>query len=299
MWYDSLREDLRGKKEMVFLLLAILSSSVLAVVLKYLNTDNTYGVYFINYVTCALLAFLFLEPKSLWNGDALPLGLGAFSGLLYLAALAALGGAIRKSGAVLSSVFSRLGVVVPILLSICLFGERPSLFQGAGLVLTVLAVVVMNLRPGGLRPDGGAERGSGGWRTFLPLLLVLLLNGSSDSMSKVFAQAGLRRDDGLFVFYTFLFAAVFTLAPLLRSHKRLGKRDLLFGAAVGVPNFMASRFLLASLSELPAFFAYPTYSVGAIVVISALSFLLFREKLDKRQLTGVGLILGALVLLNL
>ena len=45
-------------------------------------------------------------------------------------------------------------------------------------------------------------------------------------------------------------------------------------------------------TSLPAFVAYPTYSVGAIVVISLFSFLLFREKLSKLQLAGVGIILS-------
>ena len=134
---------------------------------------------------------------------------------------------------------------------------------------------------------------------FVPLLLVLLLNGSSDSMSKIFAQTGSRTDDGLFLFCIFASAGLFTLFPLFRSHKRLEKKDWLFGIAVGVPNFMSARFLLAALTELPAFVAYPTYSVGAIVVISLFSFLLFREKLSKLQLAGVGIILAALVLLNL
>lgn len=275
---------------MLFLLLAILSSSVLAIVLKYLSTDNTYGVYFVNYCTCALLAFLFLEPKSLWNGDFLPLGLGAVSGALYLAALIAYGYSIRKSGAVLSSVFSRLGVLVPIPLSVCLFGEQPSLFQMGGLALALLAIVVINLKSG---------TKSQAKLPIVPLLLVLLLNGSSDSMSKIFAQTGSRTDDGLFLFCIFASAGLFTLFPLFRSHKRLEKKDWLFGIAVGVPNFMSARFLLAALTELPAFVAYPTYSVGAIVVISLFSFLLFREKLSKLQLAGVGIILAALVLLNL
>ncbi len=106
-------------------------------------------------------------------------------------------------------------------------------------------------------------------------------------------------DDGLFLFCIFASAGLFTLFPLFRSHKRLEKKDWLFGIAVGVPNFMSARFLLAALTELPAFVAYPTYSVGAIVVISLFSFLLFREKLSKLQLAGVGIILAALVLLNL
>ena len=48
---------------MIFLLLALLSSSVLAMVLKYLNSGSSYGVYFVNYVTCTLLAFAAMEPK--------------------------------------------------------------------------------------------------------------------------------------------------------------------------------------------------------------------------------------------
>lgn len=54
---------------MFFLLLAMMASSVLAIVLRYLNTGYAYGVYFINYVTCAVLAFATLEGKTLWTGD--------------------------------------------------------------------------------------------------------------------------------------------------------------------------------------------------------------------------------------
>ena len=68
---------------MLFLVLATLSSSVLALVLKRLNSGNTYGVYFFNYVTCALLSFLTLEDKALWRGDPLPLWLGAVGGFVY------------------------------------------------------------------------------------------------------------------------------------------------------------------------------------------------------------------------
>ena len=176
---------------MLFLLLAILSSSVLAIVLKYLSTDNTYGVYFVNYCTCALLAFLFLEPKSLWNGDFLPLGLGAVSGALYLAALIAYGYSIRKSGAVLSSVFHGWECWCPSCFPCACLGNSPPCFQMGGLALALLAIVVINLKSG---------TKSQAKLPIVPLLLVLLLNGSSDSMSKIFAQTGSRTDDGLFLF---------------------------------------------------------------------------------------------------
>lgn len=287
-------EEREGVESMLFLILAVLASSVLAIVLKYLGSGYGYGVYFFNYVTCAVLAFATMEKKSLWNGDPLPLWLGAVSGFLYLAALIVYAHSIRKNGAVLSSVFTRLGVLVPIFVSVVLFGERPTPLQGLGILVAVLAAVVMN----GL-PKKGQDQGVTPGVAIVPLLLALLFNGASDSMSKIFTQLGARQDDGLFVFYIFLFAGLFTLILLLREKQKPTRRDVLLGILVGVPNFFSSRLLLAALTELPAFLVYPSYSVGAILVISAASFILFRERLNRRQLGAVGMILGALVLLNL
>lgn len=279
---------------MIFLVLALLFSAVLALVLKYLNTGSPYGVYFVNYITCTLLAFAAMEPKALYNGDAIPCWLGGVTGLIYLASLCANGYSIHKNGAILSSVFTRLGVLVPIVLSVALFGERPTPLQGLGVVLAVAAAVLMNGLPG--KPAAPSPQN----RIFLlPLVLTLLLNGAADAMSKVFTQLGRRQDDGLFMFYIFLFAGLATLALLVKEHRPLTPRDVFFGVLVGVPNFLSSRLLLAALTQLPAFLVYPSYSVGVILVISVASFFLFRERLNGRQMGAAGMILAALVLLNL
>jgi drug/metabolite transporter (DMT)-like permease len=274
---------------MIWLLLAILSSSVLAIVLKALRTEEPYWMYFSNYITCALLGFFFLQPKSLWQQDPYPLWLGAVSGFVYLAALIAYGYSIRKSGAVLSAVFCRVGVIVPLGISIGLFGEIPSPVQIIGLLIAVAAMVVMNLQPG---------QKTGSW-SLLPLLLVLFLNGLSDSMSKIYTQFGDNEQSDLFLFYIFAFAAVITLILLIIRRQKPQGKALLLGVAVGIPNFLSAKFLLSALTELPAFFVYPIYSVGAIGVIALCSILLFREKLTKMQLMGGSMILLAIVLLNL
>ena len=53
---------------MLFLILAMLASSVLAMVLKYLNSGSPYGVYLFNYITCALLAFAAMEEDEVARG---------------------------------------------------------------------------------------------------------------------------------------------------------------------------------------------------------------------------------------
>jgi len=94
-------------------------------------------------------------------------------------------------------------------------------------------------------------------------------------------------------------ALLATLVLLIREGRPLTKRDVFFGILAGVPNFLSSRLLLAALAELPAFLVYPSYSVGVILVISIASYFLFRERLNGRQMGAAGMILGALVLLNL
>ena len=74
--------------------------------------------------------------------------------------------------------------------------------------------------------------------------------------------------------------------------------DVVCGLALGIPNYMSARFLLGALGELPAVVVYPTFSVGTIIVVTFVGMLCFRERVEKRKLLAIGLILGALVLLN-
>ena len=82
-------------------------------------------------------------------------------------------------------------------------------------------------------------------------------------------------------------------------HQRLCPADVLFGLLIGIPNYFSARFLLLSLSSVPAVAAYPTYSVGTIVLITLVGVLLFRERISRRQALALLMILAALALLNL
>jgi len=280
---------------MFFLLLAICSSALLAIILKLSGSksDNTYGVCLFNYMTASLIAFLFISDKNLLTTGGTVLGMGAVSGILYLGSLALYQININKNGTVLAAVFSKLGVIIPTAMGFIFFSETPSLVQILGILVAIAAIVVINYQKGDSEAKSGAKVQAAG------LLLLLLVGGLCDSTSKVFEFIGDRKDDDRFMFFIFLFAGIFTLVPLIRSKKRIDLTTAICGIIIGIPNYFVTRFLLKALTEMPSFIVYPTYSVGTVILISLMSRIFFKEKLNKQQLIGVGLILVALVMLNI
>ena len=135
---------------MLYLLLAIVSSALIAVIMRvsarYVQAKRS--MLAANYVTCLLLAAAYAKFRFLPVGSAgvsTALWMGAVNGVLYLAGFVLLQHNTRKSGVVLSSVFMKLGLLVPIVLSVFLFGEMPTALQWAALAVILVALVLLNI----------------------------------------------------------------------------------------------------------------------------------------------------------
>ncbi len=278
---------------MTDLMLAVCSSTAISLIMRLSSEKirNNVSMLSVNYLTCMLLGALFSGAGNLIPRDpALPRAavLGGFNGLLYLAAFLAFQTGVRKNGMVLSALFMKLGLLVPMVLSVFLFREIPGGAQIAGFVLALGAIVLMNLQK-----DAALFGDAAG------LLGILLLGGSADAMSKVFEELGPGHLSQQFLLYTFLSAFLLSLAVVWYKKQKFGIWEVIFGVLIGIPNFFSSKFLLAALSSLDAVIVYPTYSVATILLITLTGILLFREKLTARQWAGLGMILPALALLNL
>ena len=102
-----------------------------------------------------------------------------------------------------------------------------------------------------------------------------------------------------FLFFTFFFAFAICKDLLLFKQQRIGRKEILYGCLVGVPNFYSSKFILSALKEIEAVIVYPSFSVATILVVTLAGVLVFREKLSKLQWLALAIILAALVLLNI
>ena len=277
---------------MIYLILAMLSSMMVSVLMRMSEKHSRGGMGMLaaNYLMCCGLGLAFSGSIQLFPAaDGLPAAMlmGAVNGLLYLAGFVLLQWNISKNGVVLSATFMKLGVLVPTLLSIIIFGEMPTPLQVIGILGAVAAILLIQ--------GGGRQETSSPWG----LVVLLIAGGGGDAMSKVFEEIGPAALKNQFLLYTFMVALILcTLLCILRKQP-FTWREALWGLMIGIPNYFSARFLLLSLSDVPAVVAYPSYSVGTIVLVTLVGVLLFREKLSKRKIAALSVILVSLALLNL
>ena len=285
---------------MIYLLLSIICSASMAIVLKIFHTQtgNRYGILLGNYLTCILIAFFMLPEKGLVFAPAPATVLcGLVGGFFFVVALVTMQSSIRANGAILTTAFSRLGLLIPLAVSIFVFGEKPDIRQFFGILLVLAALLLLNAKEDQTDTEGRNQVGS-----FILLPLTLLTFGCGDTISKVFERIGTRSQDQLLFFDLFVTAAILTVGLVILEYRKTGKkvlgRELTAGILVGIPNYFASAFLLQALVRLPAFFVYPACSTCTILLVMVVSAIFFQERPTKRQYAGVGMILLALVLLS-
>ena len=278
---------------MIYLILSILCSVAVSLFMRLSEKKQTgsASLLLMNYMVCIILAMCFTgigDAGSIEAGKSLAIGLGVINGFFYLASFVMFRYSVAKNGVVLSSTFMRLGILVSMVLSIGVFGERPEFLQIIGFVIAIGAILLIQT---------DKERTSAGFKA--GLILLLLLNGTGDAMSKVYDEVGNPVYEEYFLLFTFMFAGILCFALMMWKKERIGRAELLYGVLIGIPNYFSARFLLKSLAQVPAVIAYPTSSVAVIVLISVCGVVFFKEKISRRQIAAIAAILVALVFLNI
>lgn len=277
---------------MIYLILAIVSSMMVSVVMRLSEKQirSSAAMLAMNYLVCCGLALLFSGSLELFprvEGLKRSIGLGAINGFLYLAGFMLLQWNISRNGVVLPATFMKLGVLVPTLMAMTVFGETPRATQAAGIIAAVLAIILIQ--------GGGSQEG----KNAFGLILLLLCGGGADAMSKVYEEIGAAALKEQYLLYTFATAMLLCVILCALKRQKPCLKDVLFGALISLPNYLSSRFLLLAVGEIPAVVVYPTYSVGTIILVTLAGVCFFKEKLSRRKLAALGVILISLALLNL
>lgn len=218
--------------------------------------------------------------------------IGIATGVFFLLSFSIYQKSVKQNGASISGMFAKLGILIPMIISIVLWNEMPSQIQSIGILVAMIAIVIAN-RP--IRKDK-VNAGS-----VAMLLLLFVVGGFAEFLNKIFQRLVSLEYKPVFLFIVFATAFLLSLIQyIIGDNKPLKKgHALVIGSLIGIPNLFASFFLLNALDVFPAAIVFPAYSAGSILLISVLSVILFKETLYKKDVAAIGLTMGSLILLNL
>lgn len=303
---------------MFYLFLATICSATIALIFKYTENSDTdrYVItssnYFIAFSTSIFMAFhkglftglirdqsFFDEFKFLLSQDAYILSpyssimwgiiVGTLSGAFFFLSFIYYQKSVKENGVGVSGCFAKLGILIPMIFSIIIWREFPSSIQWIGIILSLISILIINL----------SSKSLDKFDLKPTIILLFLFGGMAEFSSKIYQQYALTEYKDIFLFFIFFVAFLISIFFTLKKRSKFTKKDILTGFAVGVPNLFSSYFLILSLDSLKTSVAFPLYSAGSILLINIGGFLIFKEKISKKNKFAIGLIVVALVLINI
>ena len=229
----------------------------------------------LNYIIAGLIAAVwFLARGGMdigWAGGAY----GAVNGVVYFVAYFFLIFGIKHAGIAATGAIAQLSVLVPILASIFIWREYPTLMQSVGMVIAGAAIVLLDARKNLL----GEIVGGLGWRLGAFFILV----GGSRLFAKGFAEMDLPDEKAFYVLMLYVASGVASVGLLVRHGKRPELPDVLWASAVGACNMIQVTFLLKALEELPGVIVFPVSACGGLIFTALVAAALLRERLTLRM----------------
>ncbi len=249
------------------------------------------------------------------------LGYAVMRGVAYIVGMIGYLEAVRHGPLLLSIIISRMGLAIPMIVSIFLYDERLSVLMVVGVALLFLALFLFN------KKDDSGE--GGGTSTIFWIFVTLSAVGNGiEGLATKMQQEATKAEFGeacfnseLLFLSTLLEAVIFLVLTLIRPPRRVSAS----GELVPLPESKSARvrefFALSSvgivwvvlyalsnatnafvgslvISKLPVIFYFMASTGISILLTFLISRFIYREKLRPAQYIGVAIAVVGLILLN-
>lgn len=248
-----------------------------------------------NYVVAAAFSFLFGSFPKVGGTAGIPWALILFTaavGAVFIGNFLAYSRSIHRNGMGISVAAMRLSLLVPVLVSILMYGEQLTAVKVTGLLLVFAALALLLPRRQKIR----FAANDSAWL----LLVVFLLTGFADASLKIYREElNLQMDELGFMGLVFLFAAIIGWAiSLNKKGPVITRRELGIGTLIGIPNLYSSVFLIYALGGIDGSEAYPAVNILNVVGGTLLGLWYWKDRVTTWQWIGIGLAAIAIVLLT-
>jgi drug/metabolite transporter (DMT)-like permease len=286
---------------MIYLILCILSSTLILVVFKTMNRlrIRTLDAIVINYLAASALGMLTGRSAGFTPFDRDWFLMSLILGIMFVFMFNVIGYSARVAGVTVTSLTTKLSVVVPVLFSILMFGENISFLKISGMILALAAIVMIVYRP----RQPGESRSELKRLIWLPVILFFGA-GFIDSFIKYAQEIYVPGDEILaFSTSTFMIAAITSIGFRIASRSGIEEnkwhRLVAGGIALGLVNFGSLYFLVMAF-ESERFDSSVVFGINniGIVMLSVLAgMVLFREKTTKLNKAGILLAIVSILIL--
>lgn len=274
---------------MIYLVLSVLSSSVLYIIFKLFTryeVNNLHAIT-INYWTAFSLGFILapvkipLEelPQEPWFFYALGLG------LLFISVFTIMAYTSQQNGVSIASTVSKMSVIIPVTAGIILYQESSDLLKIIGIAVALVAVYLTTSQ----------NQFSESRRSWLFPLLLFIGSGIIDTSIKyVETHYVSTTSTALFSAILFLFAGIFGLIFIVLTRKiKLKRASVVGGIVLGIPNYFSIYFLIKTLSTpgIESSTAFTIINVAIVALSTFFGLVIFKEKLSTKNKWGIVLAL--------
>jgi len=280
---------------LIWMLPAAGCSIIIALILKMneVRGGNRLLLIGANYTVASFLSLALLRGNVYWPG-ATTFTLGTAAGIDFVLGFLLLLSGISRGPLAVPVTVMRLSVAVPIVASILIWKESPGVYQWAGIVLGMISIILFgrSLRD---KSSGSSTRGNY-WFVIISLFLVM---GAGDLLLKAFRETSPDVSRILFTWILFSVSAVFAWILIWIKRIQFDKRTLVLGLVLGVPNLYSTVFILKALQTVPASLAFPFVNLTVILGSTLLGLIIYKERLGRLAIIGLGAAAIAVVLLPL
>lgn len=295
---------------MIYLILAIVFSTGVFVAMRLFERfglDNHQALMW-NYVFAAGTGFIVCERfETMPQLVAEPwFGLSILTGFWFIFTYLLMTSSTQRSGVTVTSLSSKLSVVLPILAGVIWLGEKLNFVATMGIVLALVALVLVvggrNKESDGVDVSGKVSTRKNGWIVGLLPIFIFFGTGTGDILMKITEQQNTVGDLGFMIAFIYFVALVFGVIivvwDIARGKSKWQWKSAAGGIGLGVINYFSTFCVYNSMRCFDNVVLFPIYNIGVVSLTALTGWLLFKEKLTWKNYLGLGIAIIAVILIT-
>ena len=281
---------------MIYIASVILISSLIFVTFKFFDkykVENFQAIT-INYLIASICGLL-IAPITDFQVEILDKPWFYYAigiGIIFIATFLLFALSSQKAGVAITAVFSKMSVIIPVIMGIFLYSESLNLLKIAGIIFTFAAFFLVFYKK---------ESSKIQWAVIILPILIFFGNGFIDTMLKYIEYHFIKNDINFFLTVIFITAFISGFIVLLgkfaKTRKMFTLNTFIGGTVLGLLNYATTYFMIMAMSKFESNVLFPIQNVGIVMVSALFGLILFREKLSLINWIGIFAAISAILLI--